>query len=145
MKPRTRSMFRTAPWLAAVPLSMGAMSSVEAEPVDLPLRHLTLYSSGVGYFEHAGAVSGDGEVTLDFTAEQLNDVLKSLLVRGSQGSVAVSYPGQEPIDERLAGFGINLASNSSFAELVIQLRGVPIRVTLVGDPEPVAGRVVKKG
>src|SRR5688500_9789984 len=33
---------------------------------DLPVRAVTLYSSGVGYFEHAGAVDGDASAVLRF-------------------------------------------------------------------------------
>ncbi len=109
---------------------------------DLPLRHLTLYSSGVGYFEHAGHVPAGSEATFHFTVEQLNDVLKSLLVRGAAGSVAVRYPGQEPIEQRLAGFGIDIAHANSLAQLLQQLRGVELILTVAGDPAPLTGRLI---
>lgn len=137
-----RGVCWTAAVASALAFAPGVALPAAAEPVELPLQHLTLYSSGVGYFEHGGAVPDGGAVTLDFTTEQLNDVLKSLLVRGATGSVAVSYPGQEPVAQRLAGFGINLAKNTTLLDLIKQLRGVRISVTLVGDTQPVAGRVV---
>jgi len=37
-----------------------------------------LYKNGVGFFEHAGRVTGDEAVTIDLTSAQLNDVLQSL-------------------------------------------------------------------
>ena len=46
---------------------------------DLPVRKVVLYKNGVGYFEHAGTVSGNQRVTIDFTSPQLNDVLQSLI------------------------------------------------------------------
>ncbi len=113
-----------------------------APAAELPLRHLTLYSSGVGYFEHAGPVPAGGEAAFRFTAEQLNDVLKSLLVRGATGGVAVSYPGQEPVEQRLAGFGVDLAHADSLEEVLRQLRGVQLVVREVGEPQEFLGRLI---
>jgi hypothetical protein len=47
-----------APWssAAATPARQPATQEVEA---DLPVRAVTLYSSGVGYFEHAGTVDAN--------------------------------------------------------------------------------------
>ncbi|MGA2806838.1 MAG: hypothetical protein ABSE87_01820 [Terracidiphilus sp.] len=45
---------------------------------DLPVRKVVLYKNGVGYFEHAGSVQGNQHVAIDFTSQQLNDVLQSL-------------------------------------------------------------------
>lgn len=45
-----------------------------------PLRRVTLYKHGVGYFERQGRVTGDQQVTFLFDAAQMNDVLKSLVV-----------------------------------------------------------------
>ena len=47
---------------------------------DLPVRKVVLYKNGVGYFEHAGSVTGNQRVAIDFTSPQLNDVLQSLTV-----------------------------------------------------------------
>ena len=52
---------------------------------DLPVRRVVLYKNGVGYFEHAGTVSGNQRVTIDFTSPQLNDVLQSLTVLDEGG------------------------------------------------------------
>ena len=34
---------------------------------DLPVRKVVLYKNGVGYFEHAGSVTGNQRVAIDFT------------------------------------------------------------------------------
>jgi hypothetical protein len=52
---------------------------------DLPVRKVVLYKNGVGYFEHAGTVSENQRVTIDFTSPQLNDVLQSLTVLDEGG------------------------------------------------------------
>jgi len=52
---------------------------------DLPVRQVILYKNGVGYFEHAGTVTGNQHVAIDFTSGQLNDVLQSLTALDSKG------------------------------------------------------------
>ncbi|MEM1445394.1 MAG: DUF4139 domain-containing protein [Planctomycetota bacterium] len=107
----------------------------------LPLQRVTLYSSGVGYFEHTGPIAAGASPTFRFTDGQLNDVLKSLLVRGASGAVAVDYPGQEPVDQRLAGFGIDLSHVDSLEDVLKQLRGIELDLTLSGN-QTVAGKLI---
>jgi hypothetical protein len=57
--------------------SLAADSSNKARVTRLPVTHVSLYKNGVGFFEHAGSVTGDGAVTIDLTSAQLNDVLQS--------------------------------------------------------------------
>ncbi|GIW73593.1 MAG: hypothetical protein KatS3mg103_0115 [Phycisphaerales bacterium] len=97
---------------------------------DLPVTAVTLYRSGVGSFERVGSVQGDARVRLRVNQEQLNDLLKSLVVLdGGGGTVgAISYGSREPIERRLASFGVNLADNPSMAELLARLRGSAVRV-----------------
>ena len=70
---------------------------------DLPVRKLVLYKNGVGYFEHAGTVSGNQRVAIDFTSQQLNDVLQSLTVLDGKGGKigVVSYNSTSPIQQQL--------------------------------------------
>ena len=54
-------------------------SANAAEPM-LPLEKVVLFTSGVGYFQHAGEVMGDATVEMTFKAEEVNDLLKSMVV-----------------------------------------------------------------
>ncbi|MEM8781383.1 MAG: DUF4139 domain-containing protein [Planctomycetota bacterium] len=134
--PRTPAARPSFTLLAAALLATPTLPPTAAGQADrdaLPLERVTLYSSGVGYFEHAGAVSAGATPTFRFTDAQLNDVLKSLLVRGAQGNVAVAYPGQEPVNQRLAGFGIDLSRANALHKVLAQLRGVELTLTLSGN------------
>jgi hypothetical protein len=93
---------------------------------------VVLYSSGVGYFEHAGTVQGNGSAELRFKAGQINDILKSLVLEDLDGGKigAIAYPSRDPVEKTLEGFQVNIASNPSLAELLNQLRGAPVRVTV---------------
>ncbi len=59
---------------ASAPANTAAPASTAIK--DLSMHKVVLYKNGVGYFEHAGTVSGNQRVTIDFTSPQLNDVLQ---------------------------------------------------------------------
>ena len=62
--------------LSAITSSLALAQSENNPP---PLRRVTLYKHGVGYFERQGKVNDDQQVTFLFDAAQMNDVLKSLV------------------------------------------------------------------
>src|SRR5690349_469196 len=91
---------------------------------DVPVKQVVLFSSGVGYFEHFGSVRGDGTAELRFKTDQINDVLKSLVLQDlDKGTVGtVSYPSQEPIAKTLKSFQVDITKNPTLSELLNQLR-----------------------
>jgi hypothetical protein len=101
-----------------------------------------LFSSGVGYFEHFGSVAGDGSTELRFKTEQINDILKSLVLQDLDGGEVgtVSYPSQEPIARTLKSFDVDITANPPLEDLLNQLRGA--RVTVLTPEGPVNGTVV---
>jgi hypothetical protein len=142
-KSRQRSSLAMRPLaVACMLLCCSASTHVSAQPpagdpqaqprADLPVRKITLYRSGVASFERRGSVFGNANVPLRFRTEQINDILKSLVVIDrSGGTVAgVSYPSQEPLARRLSAFGVDLTDEPSMAAIVGRLRGAPITITL---------------
>ncbi len=116
--------------------------ATEQEDKPLPISSITLYRSGVGYFEREGRVDGNATVQLRFATEQVNDILKSMVVLdlggGSVGSVR--YGSQEPLGRRLSSFAIDVSDSASLESLLEQMRGAPVRLS---TPEgPVEGTVV---
>ena len=59
----------------------------------LPVTQAILYSSGVGYFQREGTVEGSARVDLTFPVQDINDLLKSMVLQDLGGGVvsAVSY------------------------------------------------------
>jgi hypothetical protein len=108
-----------------------AAASAPATAKDLPVRKVVLYKNGVGYFEHAGTVSGNQRVTIDFTSPQLNDVLQTLTVLdGGGGRVgAVSYNSTTPLAEQLKAMSLGMTDDPSSTELFKALRGQRVEVT----------------
>jgi hypothetical protein len=110
---------------------------------DLPVRRVVLYKNGVGYFEHAGAVTGNQRVGIDFTSSQLNDVLQSLTVLDEGGGriAGVNYNSTTPLAEQLKTLSLGLDDDPTSTELFQALRGQRVEVT--GAPGgPVNGRLM---
>ena len=109
---------------------------------DVPVRSVMLFSSGVGYFEHAGTVRGDGSTELRFKTAQINDILKSLVLQDLDGGrvTTITYPSQDPISKTLRSFQVDITSNPTMASLLNQLRGA--KVTIVSQAEKVTGTIL---
>jgi len=71
----------------------------ELKETNLPLKRVVLFSSGVGFFEHSGAVNGNAKVELQFKVGQVNDLLKSMVVEDLDGGriSAVNYGSKDPL------------------------------------------------
>jgi hypothetical protein len=106
-----------------------------ATAADLPLSRVVLFSSGVGYFERDGSVQGDATVDLTFRTDQINDILKSLVVQDlSGGTIApVTYAPQDPLERTLSSFSLNISDNPRLSDLWDRLRGSRVLVTTLGS------------
>ena len=114
----------------------------ESLRTNVPVNTVMLFSSGVGYFEHAGTIRGDGSTELRFRTHQINDILKSLIVQDENGGRvgAITYPSQDPIGKTLRSFQVDITANPSLADLLNQLRGA--RVTVVTGGERITGTIL---
>lgn len=119
-----------------------AAPSSPAAIKDLPVRKVVLYKNGVGYFEHAGTVSGNQRVTIDFTSSQLNDVLQSLTALDDGGGriAGVNYNSTTPIEQQLKTLALGLTDYPATIAVYQALRGQRVEVT--GAGAPLAGRLV---
>ena len=97
---------------------------------EVPVKIVVLFSSGVGYFEHIGPVKDNTSAELRFKTQQINDILKSLVLQDTGGGrvSTIVYPSQDPIAKTLKSFQIDITANPSLAELLNQLRGAKVRV-----------------
>ena len=119
-----------------------AHAQVPRATADVPVTKVMLFSSGVGYFEHAGTVRGNSATELRFKTSQINDILKSLVLDDRDGGhvAAITYPSQDPIDKTLKSFQVDITGNPSLAQLLNQLRGA--RVTVQAQAASVTGTIM---
>jgi hypothetical protein len=121
---------------------------------DLPIREVILYKHGVGFFERAGKLEAGDTARIDFKADDMNDVLKSLtIVDRAGGKISgVRYDASEPLEERLKNFPFAVGPDSTLAVFLDQMKGARIELKeyRAGTLEAVQGvivsaRVVKSG
>ena len=78
---------------SAGPEKQGQEDQPSAKAVQLPIGQVVLFSSGVGYFQREGTVEGNARVDLSFPVADINDLIKSMVLRDLDGGhvAAVSY------------------------------------------------------
>ena len=107
---------------------------------ELALKRVMLSSGGLGYFEYEATVDGNATLKLTVSLDQVDDVLKSLVVYDDKGGVGgLSLPGREPLAQAFKDLPFDQHSLGSPAELLATLKGAEITV---GGGRALAGRVV---
>src|SRR5262252_2337253 len=93
---------------AAAAAAPGAVPPAPAESgrpsaTQLPINHVVLFSSGVGYFQREGEVQGNARIDLSFPIQDINDLIKSMVLQDAGGGhvSAISYDSQAPLEKTL--------------------------------------------
>ena len=107
-----------------------ARAEEDEASASLPIARIVLFSSGVGYFQREGTVDGNAKVDLRFTAGDVNDLLKSLVLEDQGGGRigTVSYDNRNPIEMTLKTFALDLTANPSMGDLLNQARGERVEI-----------------
>src|SRR5580692_7436998 len=115
---------------------------VPDKPASLPVTRVSLYKNGVGYFEHTGHVSGDADVSIDFTTSQLNDVLQSLTAIDLNGGriSGAGYNSTTPLDQQLKALPLALGQDTTAADFYAAIRGARVEVHAAGAD--ISGRLL---
>jgi hypothetical protein len=138
------------PLLYSLPTALFALSLVtvargqDSPPPStaLPVRSVSLFTSGVSYVERDGQVSGEAVVPLTFRTTQINDILKSMVLIDQHGQVQpVTYGAHDPISRTLQSFAVDVTQPTSKAELLNHLRGSSVSVTTTAS-QPLTGQIV---
>ena len=117
-----------------------AVTGADAPP-RLPITSITLYRSGVGYFERHGMIKSGDSVQLRFAQDEINDMLKSMVIFDPQQALqSISYESNEPLARQLASFSIDLSDNPTLATILGRLRGTKVR--FVTSDGPISGVVL---
>jgi len=116
--------------LAVLLAATAAAAQVPSNPASpLPVRSVTLFTSGVGYTERGGEVTGDATVPLTFRTAQINDILKSMVLLDSNGQVQpATYAARDPIGRTLRSFAIDVTENATEDQILSRLRGATVTV-----------------
>ncbi len=115
---------------------MMTMAAGAANAGDLPLRHVVLFTSGVGFFEHQGLVHDNQTVTMSFRSDQINDILKSMVLQDQGGGTIgpVTYAPRDPLERTLRSFAVDIADEPSLGEILSRLRGAEVAIDTSEGP-----------
>jgi hypothetical protein len=117
----------------AVPAIAGAQ--------ELELKRVMLSAGGVGYFEYEATVEGNVTLPLSVRLDQVDDVLKSIVVYDDTGVAGtISLPGREPLAQVFRDLPFGPAALSSPVMLLNSLPGSEIRAT---GARQVEGRLIR--
>jgi len=115
---------------APKPVVKGGVSQPVEKEISLPVRQVSLYNNGVGFFEQAGMVSGNELVRIDFTTAQLNDVLQSLTAvdLGDGHVVGAGYNTSAPLATQLNSLAPGLGQDPTVLDFLHALKGSRVEV-----------------
>lgn len=107
----------------------------------LPISEVALYSSGVGFFQRQGRLEGKSNVQFRFKTEDIDDLLKSMVVQDFDGGRVsmVTYESRDPATKTLKSFAIDLTEKPTMAQLLEQMRGEKVEVAW---PNSVQGTIL---
>ena len=122
-------------------LGLPLLAQDDAKKADLPVKRVVMFSSGVAFYEHNGNVDGNAAIDLKFNVRDINDLLKSMVLQDLGGGKisTVSYASKEPVIRALQTFSIDLTSNPTLADLLLQVRGEQIEIEA---PNKISGTIV---
>lgn len=132
-----RTSFRAT--VAALTLAAAAAAPASAQE-GLQLKRVLLSSGGVGYFEYQAQVSGTQELELNLRLDQMDDVLKSLVVFDDKGGGGtVEMPSRAPLTEIFRSLPVGPDSFETTQTLLSALKGAEVTVD---GPVSATGRIL---
>ncbi len=111
-------------------------------PPKLPLKSLTLYENGVGYFERKGPLTKGTVAEIPLEPGQLDDALKSMVIVSDKGVASVEFAPPLAAEAARAMAGMpEPAEQLDLAALLRSLQGVDVKVARI-EGAAARGRVV---
>lgn len=133
-------MSRPALSLVALVAALPAAAQ-EAPAREAPVRGVVLFEAGLA--ELTRETGAAREVVLSVPLRDVNDVLKSLLIRGEGVTGAsLSLDGQTPVEDAFASLPFPPAAATDLIALLRSVPGIRVRVSEPGFPEGRVGTVM---
>ena len=115
-------------------------SSVYAD--DIPVDRVILSTSGLAQFEHHTQVTGDATVEFPVRLDQVDDILKSLVVFDAKGRLgSVTLPGIQPLDQIFKDMPFNRGQLGDAVMLLNAYQGAV--VTIKGADLAATGKIIQ--
>ena len=115
-------------------LALALVFSFGLTAAELSVSKVVLYKHGIGFFERTGDIPTGDQAQLQFKADEMNDVLKSLTIeqQGGQGVSAIRYDSSDPLSKRLEVFPFRIGERTTLAMILDQFKGAQIELRMTG-------------
>lgn len=121
-----------APAAVAAFLALGVPANAQEAPGGR-IEAVTLSSGGLAEIHRSASVDGSDTLRIDVPLEQVDDILKSLVVRDPAGAVgAVTLDGLSPVEETFRRLPFTPQAMGSLPDLAASLQGVRARASSGG-------------
>ncbi len=128
-------------FLILIGFFVGSVTAQAADGKTLPVKHVILSTSGIANFEHEGDITDDAKVLLSVQFDQVDDLLKSLMVFDNSGQLGgISLPGRTPLSQIFRELPFSQHEISSPVALLNALQGA---VVTVAGPTQISGRIIR--
>jgi hypothetical protein len=116
-------------------LFFALVSTTAFAAVNGPVKSVTLSSGGLAEIVRSAEIGKDSEITIEVPLDQIDDVLKSLVVRDEKGQVKnLSLAGPNPLEETFRTLPFKASDLSSMPKLLDAIKGARVKA---GDKEGV--------
>ncbi|MFT0548886.1 DUF4139 domain-containing protein [Allopusillimonas ginsengisoli] len=123
----------TTPESAAASQMPPSAPSLQPSPTPAPIQTIILSSGGLAEIFRSAQVGSGQSLVLDVPLDQVNDILKSLVVRDPSGGVgAIRLDGLSPVHETFSRLPFSPEQLRSMPKLLQTLQGVHVRVSSGG-------------
>ena len=140
-------MISHIPLIVFASILQGASSAKQVTPPSpLPVKAVTVFTSGVSFTLREGMVDGDATVPLSFRTTQINDILKSMVLLDTNGTVQpATLATKDPVGRTLQSFAVDVTQPMGRVELLNRLRGTRVKLGYTppkGDARSAEGQIV---
>ena len=135
------------PLVVFASLLQGASSAKQVTPTSpLPVKAVTVFTSGVSFTLREGMVDGNATVPLSFRTTQINDILKSMVLLDTNGTVQpATLATKDPVGRTLQSFAVDVTQPLGRVELLNRLRGTRVKLGYTppkGEARSAEGQIV---
>ncbi|MDQ0997702.1 hypothetical protein QFZ34_002884 [Phyllobacterium ifriqiyense] len=98
--------------------------------VNGPVKSVTLSSGGLSEIVRSANVGDNSEITINVPLDQVDDILKSLIIRDANGKVKnLSLAGPNPLEETFRTLPFSVDDLNSLPRLLNAVKGTGIRIS----------------
>jgi hypothetical protein len=105
------------------------LSALAEGVTNSPVKSVTLSSGGLAEIRRTATLDGNGEIRIEVPLDQVNDILKSLVVFDPKGTVKdLSLAGPNPLDETFKNLPFTPDDLTALPKLLTSLKGSKVTI-----------------